>query len=74
MKRKVRQVRRDVGVRQSWGGRSSTHEERPQGVDQRVRPREGVSLTFVLHPTVLEPDLETGGGETGERRFGDEEK
>lgn len=53
----VRYVGRDEGVRQAGGGGGSAHQERPQRVDQGVRPGQGVSLAFVLHPSVLEPNL-----------------
>lgn len=46
------------GIWERGGRRGPAHQERPQGVDQRVRPRQGVSLPFVLHPPVLEPHLE----------------
>lgn len=36
------------------------HQECTQGVDKRVRPWQGVSLAFILHPSVLEPHLERG--------------
>lgn len=32
------------------------------GVDGGVGPRDGHALPFVLHPTVLEPDLKQGNG------------
>lgn len=68
----VREMGRDEGVRQAGGGRGAAHKERPQRVDEGVRPWQGVSLAFVLHPPVLEPNLREarpgdGGGVSGER-------
>lgn len=51
------EVGRDEGVRQAGGRRGAAHQERAQRIDERVRPRQGVPLPFVLHPPVLEPNL-----------------
>lgn len=56
----VGEMRWDEGIRESRGRRGPAHQDCPQGVDKRVRPRQGVSLPFVLHPPVLEPHLERG--------------
>ena len=34
------------------------HHKCPQWVNELVRPWHGVSLSFILHPSVLEPNLE----------------
>lgn len=50
-------VGRDEGVGQGGGRRGTAHQERPQGIDERMRPWQGVPLPFVLHPPVLKPHL-----------------
>lgn len=66
----VREVGRDEGVRQAGGGRGAAHQERPQRVDEGVRPWQGVSLAFVLHPPVLEPNLREARPGDGEELVG----